>query len=261
MKPYLHATLLLACLSPTLHALDLGELAKQVLSTQTQETGQAQPKSVLGAGLAESDIAAGLKQALRQGTRFAVESLGQEGGFLNNAAVKIPVPESLGLVEAGLRKMGQGKYADDFIAALNQAAEQAVPAAAEVFGKSIESLSIEDARKILNGGDNAATRYFQDSGTAELTQRILPIVRQATEKAGVTHAYKALQAQTKGMDFSALNSLLGGKSPTEVDLDAYITDKSLAGLFTLIAEQEQKIRGDAAARGTDLLKKVFGGAN
>ena len=260
MKKYLLPALLLACLSPNLHALDLGELAKQVLTEPKQNTGSAQPQTLLGAGLAESDIVAGLKQALSQGTQYAVKNLGQEGGFLNNAAVKIPVPESLGLLETGLRKIGQGKWVDDFIAALNQAAEKAVPAAAEVFSKSIDSMTIEDATKILNGGESAATRYFQDTGTAELKQRILPIVKQATEDAGVTKAYKALQAQAKGVDLGALSSLMGGAlSPQNIDLDAYVTDKSLEGLFKMIAEQEQKIRGDAAARSTDLLQKVFGG--
>lgn len=257
----LSVSLVALCLSPNLHALDLGDLAKQVLTQPTQNTGQTQPQTMLGVGLAENDIVAGLKQALSEGTQYAVKTLGQEGGFLNNDVVKIPVPESLGLLETGLRKMGQGKWADDFIAALNQAAENAIPEAAEVFRKSIEAMSIDDAMKILNGGENAATQYFQDTGTTELKARFLPIVKQATEDAGVTKAYKALQAQAKGIDLGALSNLMGGvMSSQNVDLDAYVTDKSLDGLFKMIAEQEQKIRGDAAARGTDLLQKVFGGS-
>lgn len=263
MKKSLLSALLLAGLSPALAAIDLGDMAKQVLQQQTQATqggATTQPQTVLGAGLAESDMAAGLKQALSKGTQYAVSTLGQDGGFLNNPAVKIPMPASLNLLETGLRKIGQGKWADDFIAALNQAAEKAVPEAAAVFSASIEAMSIDDAQQILNGGENAATQYFQTTNTAELQARFLPIVQQATEAAGVTKAYKALQAQSKGLNLGALGGLLGGANPADIDLDAYVTDKSLDGLFKLIAEQEQKIRGQVSARDTDLLKKVFGGS-
>jgi len=205
-----------------------------------------------GLGLSQQEIAAGLKQALGIGTQRAVEYLGQDGGFLNDAEVRIPLPGSLQQVERGLRAVGQEGLADEFIATMNHAAEQAVPEAAGIFGDAIENMTLQDAQAILQGPDDAATDYFRKSSGDRLREAMLPIVGQATERTGATAAYKRFVGNAGG---GLLGSLVGG---TSLDLDAYVTDKALDGLFLKLAEQEALIRQNPAARSTELLQQVFG---
>lgn len=202
------------------------------------------------ASLSNTEMVAGLKEALSEGTQFAVDSLGKEGGFLDNSKVKIPMPDSLSWVEKSLRTLHQDELADEFIDTMNHAAERAVPEAAVIFGAAIRNMSIEDAQEILTGPDDAATQYFRTSTQAELTERMHPIVEEATAQTGVTSAYKNMTARAGGM-----TSLL---SSDATDLDGYVTSKTLDGLFIMIAEEEKKIRENPLARSTDLLKKVFG---
>jgi hypothetical protein len=207
-------------------------------------------KTVSASSLSEADVIAGLKQALSHGTRSAVDFLGRKNGFLDTPRVHIPMPDSLQMVERGLRSAGQGRYADEFIATLNHAAEQAVTGATPIFVKAIKSMTIADAWNILNGPDNAATTYFRGHTSDALYKRFLPVVSRATAKVGVTSAYKRL-----------VNELgpLGGLVDTEsLDLDAYVTRRSLDGLFLILAEEEKRIRENPAARTTELLRKVFG---
>ncbi|PCH84111.1 MAG: hypothetical protein COB89_05150 [Piscirickettsiaceae bacterium] len=201
--------------------------------------------------LGESEIVAGLKEALANGVETAVKTLGKTDGFMGNSLVQIPLPDSLKLVEKTARSLGQGQYADDFISTMNHAAEEAVPEAAELLGEAIRNMSVEDATKILNGPDDAATQYFRKVSGEQLANRFKPIVEKATNQAGVTSAYKGLTANA--------GSLLGGFiSQESLDVDKYVTDKALDGLFTYIAIEEKKIRENPLARSTDLLKKVFG---
>lgn len=202
------------------------------------------------ASLSNTEMVAGLKQALSEGTQFAVDSLGKEGGFLDNSKVKIPMPDSLSWVEKSLRTLHQDELADEFIDTMNHAAERAVPEAAVIFGAAIRNMSIEDAQEILTGPDDAATQYFRTSTQAELTERMRPVIEEATAQTGVTSAYKNMTARAGGM-----TSLL---SSDATDLDGYVTSKTLDGLFIMIAEEEKKIRENPLARSTDLLKKVFG---
>jgi len=202
------------------------------------------------ASLSNTEMVAGLKEALSEGTQFAVDSLGKEGGFLDNSKVKIPMPDSLSWVEKSLRTLHQDELADEFIDTMNHAAERAVPEAAVIFGAAIRNMSIEDAQEILTGPDDAATQYFRTSTQAELTERMRPIVEEATAQTGVTSAYKNMTERAGGM-----TSLLPGDA---TDLDGYVTSKTLDGLFIMIAEEEKKIRENPLARSTDLLKKVFG---
>lgn len=202
--------------------------------------------------LTDAEMVSGLKQALDKGTRFAVDSLGKDGGFLNNSAVKIPMPDSLSWVEKSLRTLHQDELADEFIGTMNHAAEQAVPEAAAIFGDAIQDMSVEDAQGILTGPDDAATQYFRSNTEAALTAKMRPIVEDATARAGVTSAYKNMTARAGGM-----TSLLPAGT---TDLDGYVTGKTLDGLFLMIAAEEKKIREDPLARSTDLLKKVFGGS-
>jgi hypothetical protein len=199
--------------------------------------------------LSQDDVVRGLKETLSKATQNAVAKLGKEGGFLNNAAVKIAMPESMAKIDKTLRKLGQDKYADQFVAAMNQAAEKAVPEAANILADSIRDMSLEDAQAILKGKSDAATQYFRKKNEAKLMERLKPIVTKATDQAGVTSAYKAMTKKAGG-----LAGLLGGGAG---DLDGYVTEKSLDGLFKMVAEEEKNIRANPVARSTDLLKKLF----
>jgi hypothetical protein len=191
----------------------------------------------------------GIRQALDKGVDVAVSQLGQHGGFLNDAEVRIPLPGPLQQVEGALRTLGQGGLADEFVQTMNHAAEQAVPEATEVFHGAIKRMSLADVRGILEGPNDAATEYLRRSSSEELTTRFRPIVASATNQAGVTGAYKKMIDSAGPMARMAVG---------DTDLDGYITDKALDGLFLKIAEQEKLIRTDPAARTTDLLKQVFG---
>jgi hypothetical protein len=211
----------------------------------------------LTASLSQDQVVQGLKEALGKGVQQAVSRLGQDGGFLTNANVKIPMPEKLRTVEKTLRVLKQDKLADDFVATMNHAAEKAVPEAAGVFGDAIKGMSIADAKTILAGTNNAATQYFRRTTETNLYVKFLPIVKQATDQTGVTSAYKQLMAKAEGANsFGSFGrSLVGGES---LDVDAYVTNKALDGLFKMVADEEKLIRQNPAARTTALLQKVFG---
>jgi hypothetical protein len=199
--------------------------------------------------LTNTEMVSGLKEALDKGTQFAVDKLGKPGGFLDNKKVRIPMPDSLTWVESSLRTVGQDELADEFIATMNEAAEQAVPEAAEVFGDAIQNMSVEDAQGILTGPDDAATEYFRTNTESILTDRMRPIVESATASTGVTSAYKNMMGSAGG-----LTSMLPGNS---TDIDDYITTKTLDGLFLMIAKEERKIRKNPVARSSELMQKVF----
>jgi hypothetical protein len=209
-----------------------------------------QEETASGVSLTDAEMVSGLKEALNKGTQFAVDSLGRDGGFLNNSKVKIPMPESLSWVEKSLRTMRQDELADEFIATMNHAAEQAVPEAAAIFGDAIQQMSVEDAQGILTGPDDAATQYFRTNTEDALAGKMRPIVEEATARTGVTSAYKNMTSRAGGMT--------GMLSSEATDLDGYVTGKTLDGLFLMIAEEEKKIRENPLARSSDLLKKVFG---
>jgi hypothetical protein len=213
--------------------------------------------SALTASLSQDQVVQGLKEALGKGVQQAVGRLGHDGGFLTNLDVKIPMPEKLRTVEKTLRVLKQDQLADEFITTMNHAAEQAVPEAAEVFGDAVKGMSIEDAKAILTGTNNAATVYFRRTTETNLYERFLPIVKKATDQTGVTSSYKQLIEKTEAANpFGSFGrSALGADS---LDVDAYVTNKALDGLFKLVAEEEKRIRENPAARTTALLQEVFG---
>jgi hypothetical protein len=213
------------------------------------------PAASAGA-LSEDQVVGGLKEALGKGVQQAVTTLGKQNGFLGDAAVKIPMPSSLQKIEKGLRAVGKGQLADEFVTTMNRAAEQAVPEAAGILGDSVKQMSIADAKSVLTGGDTAATDYFRRSSQTALRDRLLPIIKASTEKAGVTSSYKQMASKAGGA-LGKFGSSLIGEMP---DLDGYITDKALDGLFLKIADQEKQIRQNPVARTSDLLKSVFGSA-
>jgi hypothetical protein len=205
----------------------------------------------LPANLSVDQISAGLKEAISTGLTRAIASLGRTNGFLTNAAVRIPMPQNLVKIEQSMRKLGQDALADEFITAMNRAAEQAVPAATEIFVDSLKQMTITDAQSLLTSqSKTAATEFFRRTTTNQLTAKFLPIVQNATTNAGVTRAYKDLLTKAP-----VLTKIFGNTNP---DIDQYITGKSLDGLFMMIAEEEKRIRENPQARVTALLEKVFG---
>lgn len=235
------------------------DTVNKVLGTNTVSKTNLTATGLAGAALSDDKVVGGLKEALGKGVEKAVSSLGKTDGFLTNLNVKIPLPEKLKTVESGLRLAGYGQYADDFITSMNRAAEQAVPTAAAVFGDSIKQMSIADAKSILSSTNDAATQYFRRTTTTNLQAKFLPLVSKATDAVGVTAKYKAMTSKLTAAD--SLGGLFGKKTPavlSQADVDAYVTDKAMDGLFKMVAEQEKEIRANPVARTTDLLKQVFG---
>jgi hypothetical protein len=256
----------LALAALTLPAAAVGSSQFKDLLNRVKQSAHASNTSQAGSNLPTSDIAAGLKEALAKGTTNAINSLGRDGGFWNNAKVRIPLPGKLEQAGNLARQLGQGAKVDAFELSMNRAAEKAVPQVAGIFGDAIRKMTLDDARGILTGGDHAATDYFRRVAGDALTARIHPIVAKATDSVGVTQKYKSFIAGNGGGALGgALGSLgaLGGhksdKGGSSLDLDDYVTSKTLDGLFTEIGDQEKSIRHNPGARTTDLLKKVFGG--
>jgi Protein of unknown function (DUF4197) len=229
------------------------EIAKptpQAPAPPASTTPTSTPVAPSVAGFSSDQVSQALKEALGKGLQRAVSTLGQPGGFLTNLNVKIPIPDKLQLIEKGLRAINQGQYADQCITTMNQAAEQAVPAAADVFVNSLKNMSVEDAKGLLSGPQDAATQYFRKATETELTAKFSPIVQQAMTKCGTTAAYQQLLDKAKGVSPLFTNPSL--------DLNAYVTSKAMDGLFKTVAEEEKRIRENPVARSTDLLKSVFG---
>lgn len=193
---------------------------------------------------------AAIKQALGKGLANAIAQLGRAGGFLTNSAVRIPMPERLKKIESGLRRYRQDAIADEFIRTMNQAAEKAVPLAAPIFHNALNEMSVEDAARILSGPDDSATRYFREATSAKLTKLVHTKVSEVTSQVGLTSAYKNL---TQRLRFGTLFLHYDMD-----DLDQYVTDETLDGLFAVVAEEERKIRKNPVARTTSLLQSVFG---
>jgi hypothetical protein len=198
--------------------------------------------------LSEKDIIDGLKQALEIGTGEAVALVSKKNGYLNNPKIKIPLPENVQKAESILRNLGLGSKVDEFEQSMNRAAERAAPRAKSVFWDAIRKMTFTDARQILDGQDDAATVYFQKKTATQLQETFQPIVNQAMSEVGVTQAYQSVDRKIRALPYTQSLSF---------DLDAYVTDKALDGLFLMLAEEEKKIRRDPTARVTDLLKKVF----
>ncbi len=200
-------------------------------------------------GVSEDQMIEGLKEALEVGTDKAVKLTGVVNGFLTNDAIKIMMPEQLQKVDKALRLVGYGPQLDELVVSMNRGAEQATALAKPIFVDAIQDMSFEDAKGILQGGDTAATEYFQKTTTDKLSATFHPQVEAALNQVGVTKQYRELVGKYEALPF--VDSLA-------FDIDQYVVDNSLKGLFHVVAEEERKIRTDPAARVTDLLKDVFG---
>ena len=214
----------------------------ELLDTFTKATGQ-------GSGLSTGEIVDGLKEALEIGTDNAVKLVGKEGGYSQNPEIKIPLPGSVEKVQGMLRALGYGPQLDAFDKSMNRAAELAAPKAKAIFWDSIKQMSFTDARTILDGGDMAATHYLKEKSSGQLEAVFRPIIHNAMGEVGVTQRYQALSKPIENLPFAK------GTIP---DLDGYVTEGALNGLFYMLGQEEKKIRENPAARATDLLKKVFG---
>jgi hypothetical protein len=200
-------------------------------------------------GITSREAATALKAALEKGSQAAVASLGRTDGFFANPQVKIPLPDSLQRAERAMRRFGMGRYADELILAMNRAAEAAVPEARQLFVDSVRKMTVEDAKGILQGGDTAGTAYFRRTTEAQLRKRFLPIVKQATARVGLARQYNA---------YAERGAAFGLVKKEHANLDEYVTQKALDGLFLMVAEEEKKIRKDPVGAGTAIIKKVFG---
>lgn len=190
-----------------------------------------------------------LKTALDKGSRAAVDRLGRVDGFFGDARVKIPLPESMKRAERTMRRFGMGKYADELVLAMNRAAEAAVPEAKQLFVDSVRKMTVTDAKGILTGGDTAGTEYFKRTTSDQLRKRFLPIVKKSTEKVGLAQTYNQYAQQA---------AAFGLVKAEHANVDAYVTQKALDGLYFMVAEEEKKIRKDPVGTASSILKKVFG---
>lgn len=200
-------------------------------------------------GLSDSKVASGLKEALKVGTENAVKLTGQRDGYFGNEAIKILIPNNLRPLEKGLRAIGYGPKLDGFILSMNRSAEAAAPSAKKIFGDAILSMSFDDARRILSGGDTAATDYFKSKTSTQLTAAFRPVVEKTMSENAVTQQYNDLVGQAQNIPFMKSSSL---------DITQYVISKALDGLFYTLGQEEKKIRKNPVARTTNLLKEVFG---
>ena len=199
--------------------------------------------------ISSGDASAGVKEALAKGADYAVSSLGKNGGFLGNDKVKIPLPGYLEKAEKGLRMFGMGKQADQLVETMNHAAENAVAEAKPILVDSIKKMSVQDAKGILTGGDDSVTQYFKRTSTDQLTAKFMPIVKKETNKLQLADQYNK---------FAGKAASAGLVDKKDADIDSYVTQKAMDGLFLMIAEEEKKLRANPVGAGSDLLKKVFG---
>jgi hypothetical protein len=199
--------------------------------------------------LTNEDAASGLKQALTEGSAAAVAKLGVENGYLGNPKVKIPLPPSLQRVEGAMRVMGMRRQADELVVAMNRAAEAAAPEAKALLIDAVKKMTVQDAKKILTGGDTAATEYFRRTTQSQLTDRFLPIVKKATDRVGLAQQYNSIAGQ---------GAALGLVKEDQATVERYVTAKALDGLYLMIAEQERAFRQNPLGASSDIVKKVFG---
>lgn len=212
------------CISYPAQALELGEISNQ------EATG-------------------GLKAALIQSAGAAVGKLGVADGFFKNPKVKIPLPDSLKKAEKAMRMFGMGKQADELVLSMNRAAEAAVPEAKVLLVDAVKKMSVEDVKNVLTGGDDAATRYFKKTTAGPLAEKFLPTVKKATEKVQLAQQYNAYAG-------TALKYGLVKKE--QANIEEYVTQKTLDGLYLMMAEEERAIRKDPVGQASSLVRKVFG---
>ena len=199
--------------------------------------------------LTNAEASQGLKTALEKGALAAVNLLGKTDGFLGNEKVRIPLPGFLDDAAKLLKGLGQGKRVDELLTSMNRAAEAAVPLAKDLLVNAVKSMNVNDAKKILTGGDTSVTGFFAEKTRDPLATKFLPVVTKATEKVGLAAKYNRVASKAQG---------LGLVKKEDANIQQYVTGKSLDGLYYMIGEEEKKIRHDPVGSGSAVLKKVFG---
>jgi len=199
--------------------------------------------------LSNAEASGGLKEALIQAAGKAVGQLSATDGFFGNKEVKIPLPETLQKAEKAMRMFGMGKQADELVLKMNRAAEAAVPEAKALLVDSVKKMSVADAKAILAGGDDAATQYFKKTTSAPMAEKFLPIVKKATENVQLAQQYNK---------FAEMGSKYGVVKKEQANLEQYVTQKTLDGVYLMMAKEEAAIRKDPVGQASNLLKKVFG---
>lgn len=240
------------------HAFDFGSLLKKEqldnLQGNTAKPAAAAPATTPTAAAASlanfsnKDQIGSLKQALTQGAETAVASLAKQNGYLGNDKVRIPLPENLHKIDGALRRFGMGSYADELVTSMNRAAEAAVPEAKTLLVGAIKKMSVDDAKGILTGGNDAATQYFRKNTETALAGKFKPIVNKSMQKVQVAEKYDQLAG--KGVQFGLVDE-------KDAKLDDHITRKAMDGLFLMMAEQEKAIRANPLQATGDLAKKIF----
>lgn len=201
-------------------------------------------------GLDEATVVKGLKEAFSTGAGNAVAAVSRTDGYFGNELIRILMPEKLRTAADVMGRFGFRQEVDTFVLAMNRAAEKAAPKAREHFVTALKAMTFEDAQKILQGGDTAATEYFKSKTNQNIFADFKPVVAATLQEVGAVQSYRQMADSFKSIPFAG--------SFVDVDLDNYVTEKAVDGLFTMIGEEEKKIRTNPAARGTELLKKVFG---
>lgn len=199
--------------------------------------------------ISSTEATGGLRDALTQAAGTAVGNLGKADGFLGNPKVKIPLPDNLRKAEKLMRLAGMGDQADELVTSMNRAAEAAVPEAKALLVESVRNISVEYAKAVLTGGDNAATKYFKKTTSKPLAEKFLPIVQKATEKVALAQQYNK---------FAGAAASYGLVKKDQTTLEQYVTQKALDGLYTMMAEEEKAIRKNPVGATSSLVKKVFG---
>ncbi|WP_299176925.1 DUF4197 domain-containing protein [uncultured Neptuniibacter sp.] len=219
------------------------ELQKQVIGTAVGSS------TTSTTSLDTQTLIDGLKEALEVGSKRAISEISQPGGYLDNQQIRIPLPDGIDDVASLLRKYGLEQQVDQFEESMNRAAEKAAPQATDLIVNAVKEMTFEDAKKIYEGADDSATEYFKSKTSDQLRALFQPSVKESLGEVGATRYYSELAGEAKDIPF------VGDK--VNVDLDSYVTEEALNGLFTMLAAEEKRIRENPAARTTDLLKKVF----
>ena len=233
------------------NALDFSTLKDAIKSSGSTSASTDSTASSTGGvnSLTNSEASGGLKEALTQGIGKAVASLGATDGFLGNKDVKIPLPNSLKKIEKGMKFMGMGKQSDELILKMNRAAEAAVPEAKTLLLDSVKKMSLADAKTILTGPQDAATQYFKKTTSAQMSEKFLPIVTKATENVQLAESYNK---------YAEMGSKFGVVKKEDANINQYVTNKALDGVYFMVAQEETAIRKDPLGQASSLLKKVFG---
>ncbi len=222
---------------------------KKVILTTLLALFVSQANALAVSDLSNTEASGGLKAALIQGANKAVSNLGAVNGFFGNKQVKIPLPESMQKAEKAMRMFGMGKQADELVLKMNRAAEAAVPEAKALLIDSVKKMTLADAKEILTGPQDAATQYFKKTTSLPMGEKFLPIVKSATEKVQLAQQYNK---------FAEMGSKYGLVKKEDANLEQYVTQKTLDGVYLMMAQEEAAIRKDPVGQASGLIKKVFG---